>query len=65
MRYIVKEITLFPLTWGGGEWVGSTEHDTASLDGIETFPDHGDDRARGHVLDEAREEGFALEILIV
>jgi len=50
---------------GGGEGVGGTKHDTAGLDGIKTLPDHGDDGARGHVLDQSREEGLALEISVI
>lgn len=50
---------------GGGEGVGGTEHGTAGLDSVETFPDHADNRARGHVLDEAGEEGLASEVGIV
>jgi hypothetical protein len=50
---------------GGGEGVGGTEHGTPGLDGVETFPDHADDGARGHVLDEAGEEGLASEVGVV
>ena len=53
------------LTRSGRQWVGSTKHDTASLDGIETFPDHSNNRTRCHVLDQAGEEGLALEVGIV
>ena len=52
-------------TGGGGEGVGSTKHDAAGLDGVEALPDHGDDGAGGHVLNEAREEGLALEVGVV
>ena len=52
-------------TRGRSQRVGGTEHATAGLDSIKTLPDHADDRARGHVLDEAREEGPALEISVV
>ena len=52
-------------TRGGGERVGSTEHGTTGLDGIQSLPDHGDDGTSGHVLDQAGEEGLALEILVV
>ena len=47
------------------KWVCSAKHNTTSLDCIETFPNHGNDRAHGHVLDQTREEGLALEIGIV
>ena len=48
-----------------GEGVGGTEHGTAGLNSIETLPDHGDNGARGHVLDEAGEERLALEVSVV
>jgi len=53
------------LTDGGLERVGSTKHDTASLDSIESLPDHRNNGARRHVLDQAGEEGLALEIGVV
>ena len=53
------------LTRSGGKGVGRTEHSAASLDSIKTLPDHADDGAGGHVLDEAREEGLALEVGVV
>jgi hypothetical protein len=52
-------------TDGRLERVGSPEHGTASLDGIETLPNHSHDRTRGHVRDEAIEEALALEIGVV
>ena len=45
--------------------VSCAEHHTASLDGIEALPDHGDDGARSHVLDKTREEWLALQVLVV
>ena len=54
-----------PRTGRRRERVGSTEHDAAGLDGIKTLPDHGNDGARGHVLNETREEGLALEVSVV
>ena len=36
-----------------------------SLDGVEALPDHGDDWARGHVVDEAREELLGGQISVV
>lgn len=36
------------LTGGRGKRVGSTEHDSASLDGVKTLPDHADNRAGHH-----------------
>ena len=47
------------------EGVGRAEHRTAGLDSIKTLPDHGSDRARGHVLDETGEESLALEVSVV
>ena len=48
-----------------GKRVGGAEHGTAGLDRIETLPDHGNDGAGSHVLDEAGEEGLALEVSVV
>ena len=45
--------------WLGVSWVGFTQHDTASFNHVQTFPDHADNRARCHILDQTREE-FAL-----
>jgi hypothetical protein len=53
------------LTDGGLERVGGTEHDTASLDGVKSLPNHGNNGAGRHVLDQAGEEGLALEIGVV
>ena len=47
------------------EGVGRAEHDTAGLDGVKALPDHRDDGASSHVLDEAGEEGLALEVSVV
>lgn len=52
-------------TWGGGEGVGGSEKDTAGLDGITTFPNHGADWSATHVLDESWEEWLGGEILVV
>jgi len=52
-------------TWGRGERVGGTKHNTAGLDGIQTLPNHCNDGTSSHVFDQAREEGFVLEILVV
>ena len=53
------------LTRRGGKRVGRTEHSAASLDSIKTLPDHADNGAGSHVLDETREEGLALEVSVV
>jgi hypothetical protein len=52
-------------TGGRSEWVGGAKHHTARLDSVETLPDHGDDGARSHILDQTREERFILQILVV
>jgi len=49
----------------GGEGVGGTENVTTSLDSVEAFPDHTNDGAGVHVLDQPREEGLASEISVV
>ena len=53
------------LTWSGSKGVSSTEHDTARLNSVKTLPDHGNDGTRGHIFNQAREEGPALEIGVV
>lgn len=69
------------LTRSRGKRVGSTEHDSTSLDGVKTFPDHADNRAGHHcgtsvqtqrdqanqltVLNETREEGLLGEVRVV
>lgn len=50
---------------GRSQGVGSTKEDTALLDHVLTLPDHGNNGARGHVLDQTREEGLALEVGVV
>jgi len=45
--------------------VGSTKHSTASLDSIQTLPNHGYNGSRCHVLDETREEGFSFQVSIM
>lgn len=50
---------------GRGEGVGSAEQSAALLDDILALPDHGDNGAGSHVLDQTREEGLALEVLVV
>ena len=48
-----------------GEGVRGTEKGTALLDNILALPNHSDYWTRGHVLDQAGEEGLALEVLVV
>ena len=50
---------------GGVSGVGGTEHDAASLDGVEAFPDHAADGTHEHVVDEALEELLAGEVGVV
>lgn len=50
---------------GRGEGVGGTEKGAAGLDGVLTLPDGGNDRARHHVLEQAREEGLLLQVTVV
>lgn len=45
--------------------VGSTKKSTPLLDDVLALPDHSNDRTRSHVLDKTREEGLALEVLVV
>lgn len=62
---ITRYATRCARTDGRLEGVGGAEHNTASLDGVKSLPDHGDDGAGGHVLDQTGEEGLALEIGVV
>ena len=48
-----------------GERVRGTEKSTALLDNVLALPNHSDYWTRGHVLDQAGEEGLALEVLVV
>ena len=50
---------------GGGGGVGLAQHDAAGFDDVETLPDHGDDGAGTHVLDESGEERLAGEVGVV
>ncbi len=50
---------------GGLERVGGTKNGTALLDDILALPNGGQDGTRGHVLEEAGEEGLGLEVLVV
>ena len=45
--------------------IGLAQHDSASLDSVETFPDHGTDRPTGHVRHQATEETFLREVGVV
>jgi len=65
--YISSEIhrTCRLLTNWGLERVSCSEHNTTSLHSVKALPDHGDDGAGSHVLDQAGEEGLALEVSIV
>merc|ERR1719328_524296 len=48
-----------------GSRICLTKHHTTSLHGIQTFPNHGADRAAGHVGDEATEESLDGEVGVV
>lgn len=48
-----------------GSRVSFTQHDTASLDDIQAFPDHSHNWGRGHVCNKAREELPLRQISIV
>lgn len=52
-------------TRGGLQGVGSTQDGSTSLDGVQTFPNHTDNGAGVHVLDQAGEEGLFLQVLVV
>jgi hypothetical protein len=56
---------VFNRTRGRRKRVGRAEHGAASLNGVKTLPDHGNNGTRSHVLDEAREEGLAVKISVV
>ena len=45
--------------------VGFAEHDPSRLDDIESLPDHGQDGAGCHVLDEPGEEGLRGQVGVV
>ena len=45
--------------------VSSTEDNSSSLDGVLSFPNHGDDRSRSHVRDQTLEETLGRQIGVV
>ena len=45
--------------------VGLSEHDPAGGHHVEALPDHGQDGARRHVLDQTGEEGLRGEVGVV
>merc|ERR1719234_1280433 len=49
----------------GGSGVRLTKHNTASLHCVQTLPNHGADRAAGHVGDKSAEESLAGEVGVV
>ena len=49
----------------GLEGIGGTQKESASGNHTSAFPDHADDGARKHVLDEGWEETFVGEISIM
>lgn len=52
-------------TGGGLQGVGGTQDGSTGLNGVQTFPDHTDDGAGVHVLDQTGEEGLFLQVLVV
>lgn len=52
-------------TGGGLQGVGGTQDGSTGLDGIQTLPDHTDDGAGVHVLDQTGEEGLLLQVGVV
>jgi hypothetical protein len=52
-------------TRGGSKRVGGTKHRAASFHCVKPLPDHCDNGAGGHVLDESREERLVAEIGVV
>merc|ERR1719376_90808 len=49
----------------GGSRVRLTKHNTTSLHCVQTLPNHGADRAAGHVGDKSAEESLAGEVGVV
>ncbi len=49
----------------GLEGISGTEKDSSGSNGVLAFPDHTDNGARKHVLDEVGEERSLLEVLVV
>merc|ERR1719184_722365 len=49
----------------GSGRVGFTKHNTTSLHCVQTLPNHGADRAAGHVGDKPTEESLAGEVSVV
>ena len=45
--------------------VSLAQHNATSFDNVEAFPDHRDNGAGVHVLDDVREETFAGEVTIM
>jgi hypothetical protein len=52
-------------SWGRVLWVGGSQKSSSGLDDVLSFPDHGADWSRVHVLDKSWEEGFLGKILVV
>ena len=64
MKYLDREVSTNS-SWGRSSRIGLTKHDTASLDNVETFPNHGDYGTGIHVLDKTREKTFPFEVSVV
>lgn len=61
----LKEFNWCQRTSSRSKWVGSAKHSTTSLNSVKSLPNHPDDRARGHVLDQTGEKGLSLEISVI
>lgn len=51
--------------WSGVLWLGLSEKDSSSLDGVGSLPDHLADWTHLHVGEETWEEWLALEVSVV
>lgn len=51
--------------WCRSKRVGNTEHGTSCVNSFVALQNHTDNRAGSHVLDETREERFALVLGVV
>lgn len=66
--YVPSDLNAEVAADGAGERVvgaGLAQELAARLDGVGALPDHADDRARGHVRDESREELLASQVGVV
>jgi len=52
-------------TGGRCQRVGGAEENASSLNSVSSFPNHGADRSREHVIDQAREEWLVRKVRVV